>query len=112
VGPAAPPNAICELLRLDLPAMQAHNAGMKSKTCQYTVRDVPERLDRRLREVASEYGTSLNTAVVVALSKGVGIEPETAVHHDLDDLAGTWVRDEAFDKAMEEMDRVDEDLWR
>ena len=31
---------------------------------------------------------------------------------DLDDLVGTWVQDDAFDKAMAEMDRVDEDLWR
>jgi plasmid stability protein len=85
---------------------------MKDRSYQYTVRDVPERLDRRLREVASEHGTSLNKAVVAALSKGVGMEPQLPVHHDLDDLAGTWVHDEAFDKAMEEMDRVDEELWR
>lgn len=29
------------------------------------------------------------------------------VHHDLDDLAGSWVDDPAFDKALRDMDRVD-----
>jgi len=27
-------------------------------------------------------------------------------------LAGTWVQDEEFDKALESMDQVDTDLWK
>jgi hypothetical protein len=30
----------------------------------------------------------------------------------LDDLAGTWVHDPEFDKAIEEMHRVDPELWK
>lgn len=37
--------------------------------------------------------------------KSTGIRE--VVHHDLDDLAGSWVDDPAFDKALHDMDRVD-----
>ncbi len=79
---------------------------------QYTLRHVPPRVDQRLREVASQYGSSLNQAALDALSRGLGLEAEPVIHHDLDDLAGTWVADPAFDEAMKDMDRVDKDLWK
>jgi hypothetical protein len=37
---------------------------------------------------------------------------ETVRHSDLDDLVGTWVDDPEFDRALEEMDQVDSELWR
>ena len=85
---------------------------MGKRRTQYTIRGIPERLDARLREKAAEYGTSINEAALDALSKGVGLEGELIVYHDLDDLAGTWVQDEEFDKALESMDQVDTDLWK
>jgi len=79
---------------------------------QYTIRQVPESLDNRLRESAARYGISLNKAALQTLSRGLGLESEPVVYHDLDDLAGTWVRDEEFDRAVAEMDRVDPELWK
>ena len=76
---------------------------MKKSKIQYTVRDVPHRLDARLRETAAEYGVSLNEASLVALKKGTGLTDDPALHHDLDDLAGTWVRDPESERALEEM---------
>ncbi|MBP7828838.1 MAG: hypothetical protein KA248_02855 [Kiritimatiellae bacterium] len=84
---------------------------MKKKE-QYTLRNIPPRVDQRLRERAAQYGTSLNTAALEALSRGLGLGEEVVVHRDLDDLAGTWVADPEFDKAMQMMDRVDPDLWK
>ena len=93
--------------------MKAYGEGMmKDDPRQYTIRRVSGRVDRLLREKAAQYGVSLNEAALTALSRGLGVEDGGVVHHDLDDLAGTWVRDDEFDRAMEEMDRVDEDLWR
>jgi len=83
----------------------------KKKPIQYTVRNVPERVDDRLREASVQYGTSINTVALDALSRGLGMEADTAVHHDLDDLIGTWVRDKACEKVLEEMDQVDAELW-
>lgn len=84
---------------------------MRKKPVQYTLRNIPERTDRLLREAAIEYGTSLNDAALSALTRGVGEDPGAAVHHDLDDLIGTWVQDDDFDKALAEMDHVDAGLW-
>ena len=85
---------------------------MKKKRTQYTIRNIPARLDECLREAAAQYNTSLNVAAIDALRRGLGLDERPVTHDDLDDLAGTWVQDEAFDKAMELMDRVDSELWK
>ena len=84
---------------------------MSRKRIQYTIRNVPERTDALLREAASEYGTSLNETALAALQRGIGIGSEPVEHHDLDELIGSWVHDEACDKALDEMDRIDPELW-
>lgn len=86
---------------------------MKSKPQkQYTIRNIPPRMDHQLREEAALYGKSLNTAALEALSRGLGLEAQEVKHHDLDRLAGTWAPDPEFDRVIKEMDRVDEDLWK
>jgi hypothetical protein len=85
---------------------------VKKPPIQYTLRNIPERVDARLRETATQFGVSLNTAAVDALARALGIEGQPVIHHDLDDLAGTWIADPDFDRALAEMDRVDPDLWR
>ena len=98
---------------LDMHVMHAYDdCIMKAKHVQYTIRNIPERVDQRLREQSAAYGTSLNDVAVKALSQAVGIADEPVVHHDLDDLIGSWVEDAAFDEAVASMDQVDEDLWR
>ena len=98
---------------LDVQALPSHNAGiMKKKRLQYTIRDVPSLVDRRLRETAAQYGNSLNAAALGAISKGLGVDFPPVAHHDLDDLAGTWVQDPEFDKAMNAMDRIDPEQWQ
>jgi len=54
----------------------------------------------------------LNRAALDALARGLGLAEERPVYHDLDDLAGTWVEDPAFDEAVREMDTVDPELWK
>lgn len=96
-----------------MPASPAYNAGtMKKRNIQYTIRNVPERTDQLLRESAVAYGTSLNNVALSALTKGLGAAEEAVVHHDLDDLIGSWVQDPECDKALKEMDQVDPELWK
>lgn len=99
-----------------MPALHAYYAGMKKHTpphpIQYTIRDIPKRVDDRLRESAAHYGVSLNQAAREALSRGLGVNSEPLVHDDLNDLIGTWVDDPAFDKAMKSMDRIDTEMWK
>jgi plasmid stability protein len=79
---------------------------------QLTIRQVPRTVGARLRERARVEGRSLNSVAVEALTRGAGLGEEPLRHGDLDDLAGTWVADPAFDRAIALMDKVDEDSWR
>lgn len=79
---------------------------------QYTIRGVTANIDQSLRREAAREGKSLNTVVLEVLQKGLGLQAEPRRYDDLDDLAGTWVHDPEFDRAVEQMDRVDEELWR
>ncbi len=87
--------------------MRTYNAGMKS--IQYTIRSIPEPLDRILRQRAEREHKSLNTVVLEAAVKD---EAEPKTYHDLDHLIGTWVEDPEFDEAMRACEQIDEDLWK
>ena len=95
---------------LDLHSRNAYNACMSN--IQYTIRSVPEHVDDALRRMAAEHRISLNAAAVKALERGLGLEGEPVIHHDLDFLAGSWEDDPEFDRAMEEFERIDEEMWR
>ncbi|MFH0953264.1 MAG: hypothetical protein V1873_02930 [Verrucomicrobiota bacterium] len=84
----------------------------KKQKLQYTIRQVPDRVDMVLREKADKEKTSLNDTALGALAKGLGLADDEVRYHDLDDLAGTWVDDPKVEKALKEMDRVDPGLWK
>ncbi|MGI8965275.1 MAG: hypothetical protein ACR2H1_04205 [Limisphaerales bacterium] len=84
---------------------------MSKQFAQYTLRKVPARIDSCLRRRAREEGRSLNQIALDALRRGSGLKEEI-VHHDLDDLAGTWKNDAAFDAAIRAQDKIDSKLWR
>ncbi len=92
---------------LAVAACSAYNYCM-----QYTVRNVPERLDAALRRTAREQGKSLNEVAVEALARGAGISEPRSRQRDLSDIAGSWRKDPAFDRAVDSQDTVDEELWR
>jgi len=78
---------------------------------QYTVRNIPERLDQELRRRAREEGKSLNEVALEAIARGVGHAADTVRFRDLSDLAGTWKEDPEFDAAIEDQDTIDAGLW-
>ena len=84
---------------------------MKSgNSVQYTIRQVPARVDRSLRQKSKQSGQSLNEAAIEALAKGLGLAEERMRFHDLDPLAGTWAEDPAFDAAIAAQDQHFDDL--
>lgn len=85
---------------------------MKKKHIQYTLRKVPSQVDQALRQRAREERRSLNDVAIEAIERGLGLTGKPILHHDLDDLAGTWVHDPEFDRAIEEMDQIDPELWK
>ena len=82
------------------------------KRIQYTIRDVPPEVDGGLRSLAVREGGSLNETLIRSLSRGLGLADAPTRFDDLDDLAGTWVEDPEFDRAVADMRRVDEGLWK
>lgn len=79
---------------------------------QYTVRGIPEVVDKAVRERAREEGKSLNEVTVEALADGLGLGEESIVRRDLSDIVGTWKREVSVDAALAAQDIVDEALWR
>ena len=92
-------------------AKSAYIAGMNKKRIQYTIRDVPGKVDEALRTYAAREGASLNQAAVDILAKGLGVPASGKQYDDLDHLIGSWVNDPEFDRAIAEMDRIDAEMW-
>lgn len=81
-----------------------------------TLRGVPPEVARMLQRKTNETGESLNKVVIGLLEEGAGLRKKRKkiVHHDLDDLAGAWSREEAadFDRSLEAQREIDTDLWK
>lgn len=92
---------------LAIAAYSAYNICM-----QYTIRNVPELLDETLRRSAREQGKSLNEVAIEALARGAGLSERRFRQRDLSDIAGSWLKDPAFDAALAAQDTIDAELWR
>jgi hypothetical protein len=78
---------------------------------QYTIRDVPHRLDVELRERARRENKSLNQVAIEAMAQGLGLAGTKSPRRSLQDVAGTWSKDAALERALSEQDRVDPKMW-
>ena len=84
---------------------------------QLTIRGFNEELAESIRGLARRDGTSLNQAALKLLRKGAGLGEEASnantIGDSLDDLFGTWSREEseAFNAALEVFGQVDEAAW-
>ena len=81
---------------------------------QYTLRNVPKKVDEALRRRAKNQRRSLNDVAVEALALGVGVGATETGHlryRDLSDIAGTYVPDPGFEQAMKEQDQIDPEDW-
>lgn len=88
-------------------ALHAYNECM-----QYTLRDIPRQVDEALRARARREGKSLNRVAIEALARALGVSGDDVPQRDLGDVAGTWVKDDRVERALEEQRQVDPDLWR
>jgi hypothetical protein len=79
---------------------------------QYTLRAVPSAIDRALRRRAKQESKSLNAVTVEALARGLALDAKPVEHRELDGLIGSWQEDPAFERAMADFERVDEEAWK
>ncbi|HXZ11646.1 MAG TPA: hypothetical protein VEG64_04565 [Candidatus Sulfotelmatobacter sp.] len=49
---------------------------------------------------------------IEALSRGAGVDGEREPQRDLRDIAGTWRKDRAFDRALAAQHAIDREMWR
>jgi plasmid stability protein len=79
---------------------------------QYTIRNLPRRLDQLIRKRAKEEGKSLNTVAVEALMEAFGLRGSEPARRDVSELVGTWVEDAAVDEALAAQRCIDDEMWR
>ncbi|MGH7232786.1 MAG: hypothetical protein ACREJU_15730 [Nitrospiraceae bacterium] len=81
-----------------------------------TLRNLPPHLDKTIRQRAREKRMSINKAVIALLEEHVNLDNKnpSTLHHDLDDLCGSWTKAEAtaFEKILTKQRAIDPGLWR
>ena len=85
---------------------------------QLTIRGFNDELAESIRQLAKRDGISLNQAALKLLRKGAGLtdggDHPKAIGSSLDDLFGSWSREEAesFNAALDVFEVVDESAWK
>ena len=85
---------------------------------QLTVRGFDDELSARLRGLAQREGISLNQAALRLLRKGAGLADDDRgpgpIGNSLDHLFGVWTQAEyeEFNKAIEDFETIDEEMWK
>jgi hypothetical protein len=85
---------------------------MGKHTRQYTIRNVPDNVDRVLRRKAKQLGKSFNQVALEALVAGAGFEQKP--RRDLSEVVGSISPEEAarIENEVQLQHRIDEKLWR
>lgn len=79
---------------------------------QYTIRNIPKKVDRALRDRAKAERKSLNQVAIDALKAATGLSGQPVKRRDLSDIAGSWISDPAVEAALRDQDRVDPEAWK
>ena len=81
----------------------------QARNIQYTVRGIPQEVDRALRRKAAQRKLSLNQIIVEELTAGTtGLRKRADFH----DLAGRWTADPTFDEIIATQRQIDPDKWK
>src|SRR5262249_24607757 len=88
------PHSACPIFPclLDMPTCIRYSVCMQKRT-QYTIRNVPDWVDRSLRRRAKETGESFNQVALDALAAGIG--ERSRPKRDLAEVVGSLSRQEA-----------------
>jgi hypothetical protein len=79
------------------------------QSVQYTVRGVPQEVDRALRTKAAQLKISLNQVVVNELTRATIGRARKA---DFSNLVGQWTPDSEFDDVIASQRQIDWDKWK
>lgn len=80
---------------------------------QVTIRRVEESWVKKAKEEAKARGVSMNTVLVNALARGLEIDQKKPVRkNNLDKFAGDSDFGPGWDKYLESLNEIDEELWK
>ncbi|MCP9440154.1 MAG: hypothetical protein NNA20_02090 [Nitrospira sp.] len=81
-----------------------------------TLRNLPPSVERTIRQRAKQKGVSVNKVVIGLLQEHLGESEKRPVrrYHDLDELAGSWSKQEAeaFDRTLAKQRTIDPEMWK
>lgn len=81
-----------------------------------TIRGIDPELDRVIKSQAHQSNLSINQWILKALKKATGTGKETIFkkHHDLDNLAGGWTKEETetFFANTRVFEQIDDEVWK
>ena len=81
-----------------------------------TLRGMDDELARGLEQLSRQGRDSMNAVILRVLRDSLGLSKPRfrEVHHDMDDLAGSWTDEEAreFDTITGDFSKIDEEMWR
>ncbi len=80
---------------------------------QLTLREISPELEREIRRIANERGTSINRSVKALLAEALGVQQTSDKRRDLSEFSGTWSEQEAaaFASATQVFEEIDEEVW-
>ncbi len=79
---------------------------------QYTLRNIPQEVDRVLKRKSQETGKSFNQVAIDALTEGTQVRVRS--RRDLSDIAGTLLPEEArkLEAEIKRQHQIDPDMWK
>lgn len=95
---------------IDQNTRNAYNVYMH--TIQYTIRGIPQDVDRVLRKKAERSGKSFNATVVEALTSALDLNKLDTKRSIFDRLPGSTTLDQSFFDAIEAQSQIDPEMWK
>jgi len=81
------------------------------KAIQYTIRNIPEPIDRYLRKRAKISGQSLNSVIIEELSYNVGVQSDNLVDSLNWFIGSNVIGDDAI-QALDQVDKIQKQLTK
>ena len=79
---------------------------------QYTIRNIPEPVDRVIKKRSKQYGRSFNQTVIDLLSLQTFGTTELQEDDNFDFLFNKNTLDNSFDEAIKDISKVDKNIWK
>jgi hypothetical protein len=80
-----------------------------------TIRGIDTELAKKIKERSRKSGESINKIILRLLKSTFGLNENRVfpTYHDLDNLAGTWTKEDEkeFYKNIQGLEKIDKELW-